>query len=162
MFIMIIIFCMLAPAGTAGIPLHAFIASCFVRCSQVVASCKRCEQIQFTHSTLRHSVLNHSLFSSQRVRCGFPTFCAAAFAKLTDDLPPSGAHNPEIDSSPPRSRRRLNRKRQFFRQLSSRHHHKTHTSIMREIVHLQAGQCGNQIGSKVSKRVRMRVCVCVR
>lgn len=27
---------------------------------------------------------------------------------------------------------------------------------MREIIHLQAGQCGNQIGSKV------RVCVCLR
>ena len=32
---------------------------------------------------------------------------------------------------------------------------------MREIVHLQAGQCGNQIGAKVSTIVYFKVFYCV-
>ena len=33
------------------------------------------------------------------------------------------------------------------------------TDIMREIVHLQAGQCGNQIGAKVSDNRSILTCL---
>lgn len=34
----------------------------------------------------------------------------------------------------------------------------THGGTMREIVHIQAGQCGNQIGTKVRAEFHARTC----
>ena len=39
--------------------------------------------------------------------------------------------------------------------LNSRSNSSLKFAIMREIVHLQAGQCGNQIGAKVSANIRI-------